>query len=291
MSKRLLAGGVVLLALAWVCPAQAQSGPGEPEYVSRQGVKYYAQPDDKGAVAEAEKKLAADPRNIELIFALGSAQAGIGRMREAIATYTRGLETNPNHPKLLLERGHRYVNLREFDKALGDLEPASQLTPKELGVWYHMGLARYFQDHFDQAAAVFARALELAQSEDNRVSSSDWLYMSYRRAGKSAEAVKVLERITAEMKVGAHEQFYLDRLLFYKGVKKESEVVPAGVPNDAESELRFDTVAYGVANWHFYNGNAAKAQECFRRILQGKAWAAFAFIGAEMEVSRQRTEH
>ena len=41
----------------------------EPEVVSPLGAKFYARADEKRAVAEAERKLAADPRNIDLILA------------------------------------------------------------------------------------------------------------------------------------------------------------------------------------------------------------------------------
>ena len=66
-------------------------GTAEPEAVSPTGAKFYANPDEKGAVAEAEKNLAADPKNIELIIKLGQAQASVWRYRDAIRTYTRGM--------------------------------------------------------------------------------------------------------------------------------------------------------------------------------------------------------
>src|SRR5258706_8643262 len=69
-------------------------------------------PDDKGVVAEAQKKLAADPKNPALFLALGNAQAGLQRMNEAIATFTKGLEVEPESVPLLLNRGHRYLNNR-----------------------------------------------------------------------------------------------------------------------------------------------------------------------------------
>jgi hypothetical protein len=40
-----------------------------------------------------------------------------------------------------------------------------------------------------------------------------------------------------------------------------------------------------VGNWHLYNGERAKAQEYFQRVLQGKVWVTWGFIGAEREVA------
>src|SRR5439155_1141471 len=54
------------------------------EYRSPAGVEYRAQR-DTGAIARAESALAADPRNVEKIIALGVAQSGVRQYREANA--------------------------------------------------------------------------------------------------------------------------------------------------------------------------------------------------------------
>src|SRR4029077_14974713 len=77
------------------------------EYRSPAGVEYRAQR-DTGAIARAESALAADPRNVDRIIALGVAQTGVRQYREAIATFTRGLQVAPNNALLYRWRGHRY---------------------------------------------------------------------------------------------------------------------------------------------------------------------------------------
>ena len=70
----------------------------------------------------------------------------------------------------------------------------------------------------------------------------------------------------------------------------EQAIVPPEPPrdgSDTEAELRFDTVAYGVGNWHLYNGDAAKAREYFERVLQGKVWITWGFVGAEREMAKK----
>ncbi|HTX39998.1 MAG TPA: hypothetical protein VME43_33495 [Bryobacteraceae bacterium] len=59
----------------------------------------------------------------------------------------------------------------------------------------------------------------------------------------------------------------------------EAQITPPEPPrdgSDTKAELRFDTVDYGVGNWHLYHGEKAKAQEYFRRLLQGKVWVTLA---------------
>jgi hypothetical protein len=108
--------------------------------------------------------------------------------------------------------------------------------------------------------------------------------MSYRRAKRDSEAAGVLERITSAIKVEENKS-YLDLLLFYKGQKRESDILAP----DKLADLDAATIGYGVANWHYYAGNKATGLEYFQRIVKGKAWAAFGFIAAETELVRNRS--
>ena len=93
----------LLTLLAPLCLLQAV------EYRSPAGIEYRSQP-DTGAIARAESALASDPRNIDRIIALGIAQSGVRRYREAIETFTRGLQIAPNNALLYRWRGHRYLS-------------------------------------------------------------------------------------------------------------------------------------------------------------------------------------
>src|SRR6266487_6274589 len=86
------------------------------EYRSPAGVEYRAQR-DTGAIARADSALAADPRNVDRIIALGVAQSGVRQFREAIATFTRGLRVAPKNALLYRWRGHRYLSTRQFDRS------------------------------------------------------------------------------------------------------------------------------------------------------------------------------
>jgi hypothetical protein len=76
---------------------------------------------------------------------------------------------------------------------------------------------------------------------------------------------------------------YFNLLLFYKGLKKESDVA-----SPEKTDLDAATTGYGIGNWHLYSGNKAKAREYFDRIVSGESWAAFGFIASEAELSRMR---
>lgn len=287
--------------LIFVCSAgqvQAQTprqaSQGAFEVTSLLGRKLYAQPDDAAVIA-ARKKLAADPKNVSLVVALSQAQAGRRQYREAVATCTKGLAFAPKSADLYIERGHREVGLREFRAAERDLAHAASLDPTKLDAFYHLGLAHYFQGQFAAAAESFGKARALAKNNDSLIDCTNWLYVSLRRAGKTAEAVQALKRITPDVKnTEPHLLFYLRLERFYQGVMSEKDVLPAkpADPNDTEAELAFDTVTYGVANWHLYNNHDTKrATALFREVVTGNAWNAWGFVGSEVELARSRAVH
>ncbi len=276
--------------LSRATPARQSETRGALELTSKLGRKLYALPDD-AAVAEARKKLAADPKNPKLVLALSLAEAGRKQYREAVATCTKGLSASPNDAELLIERGHREVGLREFAAAQRDLQRAASIDPKQLGAFYHLGLAHYFQGQFAAAADAFRKGLALAKSNDDVIDCSNWLYVSLRRANKPEEAAAVLKRITPEMKnKEPHLAFYLRLLRLYQGAMPEQQVLPPKPtnPNDTEAELAYDTVAYGVGNWHLYNHDPKRAGELFKQVMTGDAWNAWGFVGSEVELARMK---
>ncbi len=280
---------LALTALLFTISTPAQTPEAKPEITSLLGVKHFANADEKGEIPAAEQKLAADPKNIDLVIALGRAQANVWRYNDAIATYTRGIQLAPNDARLYRHRGHRYISTRQFDKAVGDMSRAAKLNDKDFDIWYHLALAHYLKGQFAKAADAYERCRQVAEADttdkrdDSVIAVSDWLCMTYRRMNKPAEAAKVLERITPEMKVKENKS-YFDRLLFYKGLKKEEELVNV----EKATDLEIATVGYGLGNWHLYNGNRAKAEEIFRKIVSGKYWPAFGFIAAEAELARAK---
>ena len=274
-----------VFALAAAAPAQTR-----PETTSKLGTKFYSLADEKGAVAGAQKNLAADTKNPDLLLKLAQAQISVWQDREAVETLTRALAISPQNADLYTERGHRELPLREFARARTDLSRAAALNPKNMAAYYHLGLAHYFLGEFTPAADAFRHAVETAPNTDERINSTNWLYAALRRAKRTAEAAKALEAIPPEMtNQEPHTRFYLNLVRFFQGRMSESEALPPEPPagnTDPEVELPFDTVAYGIGNWHLSGGDTAKAQEYFHRILKGHVWITWGFVGAETEIQR-----
>lgn len=252
-------------------------------------------------LAEAQARFDEDPEDPENIIWLGRRLAYLWRYQDAIDVYTRGIELHPDNHKLYRHRGHRYITVRELDRAVADLERAAELiegvpdevepdgAPNERGIprstshsniWYHLALAYYLQGEFEQAARAWESCMEFSKNDDMLVATSDWLYMTYRRLGRDQDAARVLEAIHEDMDI--IENFaYHKRLLMYKGLVDPEELLD---PNADELDLA--TQGYGVANFYYVNGEEEKAREILERVLEGEYWAAFGYIAAEADIAR-----
>ena len=250
----------------------------------------------------ARRDLAGAPHDPDKVVWLGRRTAYLGRYREAIAIYSRGLRQHPDEPHLLRHRGHRYISVRELDRALADLHRAATVLegrPDEIepdgmpnrhgiprstlqgNVWYHLALAHFLKGDFDKAAAGFGRALDVATNDDSVVASADWLYMALRRAGRHDEAARVIERIRPEMEILENDAYHR-RLLMYKGLVAPETLLAEG----SADPVQIATQGFGVGHWYLLEGDREAARRVFERVLAGSSWSAFGYIAAEAELSR-----
>jgi tetratricopeptide (TPR) repeat protein len=252
---------------------------------------------------EALKKCRENPDDPDALIWLGRRTAYLGRYRDSIVIYSRGLKAHPEEPKLYRHRGHRYITLRRFDLAVDDFEKAATLIegkPDEVepdglpnerntpvsslhfNIWYHLGLAYYLSGRFEDALRAYRSCMEVSKIPDKIVATSHWLYMTLRLLGKEREAADVLEPIEEGMDV-IENQNYQDCLLMYKG---RTDVEALMEKAREQGTLGLVTIGYGVANWYNYNGELGKAKAILEEILDTGSWAGFGYIAAEADLKR-----
>jgi tetratricopeptide (TPR) repeat protein len=262
--------------------------------------------DREQRLAEARTRFDAAPDDPETVIWLGRRSAYLGRYRDAIAVFSRGIEKFPTEPRLFRHRGHRFVTTRRFDAAIADLETAGRLVanrPDEVepdglpnarnlptstlnsNVWYHLGLARYLKGDFERALAAYRECAKFSTNPDMLVATNHWLYMTLRRLGRDSEAAEVLEPILEGMDVIENRDYHRLLLMYQAKLSPESLLAEAA---DAGNAVGVATVGYGVGNWHLYNGRPQEAVALFRKVLAGGSWASFGYIAAEAEVARLR---
>jgi tetratricopeptide (TPR) repeat protein len=244
-----------------------------------------------------------DRQNADAQIWFGRRTAYLGRFREAIAIYTVGIAQHPDDARFYRHRGHRYITLREFDRAIADLEKAAALVkgfPDEVepdgqpnargiptstlhsNIWYHLALAYYLKGDYAKAIPAWRTTRDVGKNPDNLVSASHWLYTSLRRAGRAAEAAAVLTPIRADLAVIENASYH-SLLLLYKGERSADDVLKAAGEGAAATAVR-----YGVSVWHLYNGREAEARKLWETITSGADWPSFGFIGAEVDLARKR---
>jgi hypothetical protein len=257
-------------------------------------------------LAQAKRAYDHTPTNPDSIIWLGRRTAYLGRYREAIEIYSRGIALHPADARLYRHRGHRYISVRELDHAVADLTRAEELIhgkadetepdglPNARGIptstlhsniRYHLGLAHYLKGDYERALRPYQDDVDAHVNSDMLVATSHWLYMTLRRLGRREEASRVLDVIAPEMDV-IENRSYHRLLLMYKGLLPPDSVLAN--PGGGDAALQDVTVSYGIGNWHLYNGRREQARQIFERILSTTQWAAFGYLAAEAEVARWR---
>ncbi len=257
-------------------------------------------------LAEAQKNYNANPEDLNNIVWLGRRTAYLGLYKEAIKIFSKGIKKHPNSPELYRHRGHRYVSIRKFDKAIRDFERAAQLAagrkietepdglPNKMNIplsnlqfniYYHWGLAHYLKGEFDKAVPIYQKCMEYSDNDDLITATADWMYMTYRRLGQEDKAEQVLDKIHSDMKIIENDA-YFKRLLMYKGEVEPSELLDLE-NNDPDQLLNLVTQGYGVGNWYFYNGDERTAREIFQKIVGTAYWSAFGYVAAEADLYRK----
>ena len=245
-----------------------------------------------------------DNPNEENTIWLGRRLAYLYRYHEAVEVFSDGLARFPESYRLYRHRGHRYITLREFDKAIADFEKAVELAagqPVEIeldgapnaagiplsntqfNIYYHLGLAYYCAGDFENAVDAYRECLRWSNNNDLMVATVDWLYMTYRRLGRDQEAAELLDRVPDDLELIENDTYY-KRLMMYKGLLNPDELLdPESVESDNPG-VTLATQGYGVANWYYYNGDIMEAKGVFEQIVAYDSWSAFGYIAAEADL-------
>jgi len=295
----------------WVRPLEPNADE-TVQYVSPEGERYRAL-GENDAIRRARTALGGDYGNSAAVMALGVAQSGQRQFREAIGTFTRGLEglqqrggelrvlqqrvlqqrdlqqrglqLRVEEAMLLRWRGHRYLSVREFAKANADLLRGLALDSTNYGILFHLGVLRFAEGRHAEAAAYFRRAQPVAPDGGERAASTDWLWMALMRSGRASEAAAMLaERIDQrpDPKPAPPGYAYVSRLKLYRGELSPDSLIS---PADTDPTSRA-TLSYGLGNWYLVRGDTTRARAAFRAAVQSGGWAGFGFIVAERELMR-----
>lgn len=321
--------GCALLATLAACSAPAEpaapAGP-QPEATSLLGDELYPIPVDpeknaelQQGLADALARLQADPTSRDALVEYGRRLSSVNRFKDAVETFSLGLQRWPDDVKLLRFRGHRYITLRQFDLAVADLARAAELMqgqpdevepsvpPNALGVdldtlqenvWYHLALAHFLRGEFETALDTWERGLAAAPNDDGRAMFINWIAASSGRAALDARAAGKMEH-AAKLRGRAGKALaglrqglivleytsYLSLAQMWRG-QESAGALYREIRREGLDSVDFATVGFGVANWFLCNGDEPRAKQILEQVCRGGAWQAFGHIAAEAELAR-----
>ena len=252
-------------------------------------------------LADARAVWKQDRNDADALIWVGRRTGYLGRYREAIGIFSDGIARHPADTRMYRHRGHRYLTVREIDRAIADFEKAAELMagqpdaiePDGLpnarniptgtlhsNVWYHLALGYYLEGDFGRAAVIWTRARDSLDIPDNLVAASYWLYLSLRRAGRPDDAAEVLRPITADLDVIENTEYH-QLLRMFQGERTPEDLLASAGDDSGGSATR-----YGVSAWFLVNGRPDEAESLWMALLEGTDWPSFGYLAAEAEVAR-----
>ncbi len=257
-------------------------------------------------LSEVKAHYEKDSVNADNIIWLGRRTAYMGRYHEAIAIFSKGIQLHPADARFYRHRGHRYLTLRCFDKAIADFKQAAQLVkgkPDETepdglpnakniptstlqsNIWYHLGLCYYINAEYKNALTAYKQCLRVSKNNDMYVAAANWLYITLRKLEKKKEAAKLLKTIADDMELIENKDYHQVLMLY----KQETDFAdPVAYLSQSKENLGLASFGFGLGNYLLLNGKREQARKVFELITSSTQWAAFGYIAAEAELAKMK---
>ncbi len=240
-----------------------------------------------------------DPENIDNLIWYGRWTAYSGDFRKAIKIYSEGIKKSPLDARLYRHRGHRYISVRAFDLAIADLQKAAKMingntdeiepdgqpnalniptSTLQTNIWYHLGLAHYLQHDYNAAKTAYEQGIEASTTDDMLVAFLHWYYMTLSMLGLNDEAKDAVATIPEKQSIIENLAYY-NMCLLYNGTLKLEEL-----QSEEFSDIMNEAAKYGIANWHYYNGDELTGKSLLQGIKNGDSWASVGYIAAEADL-------
>jgi tetratricopeptide (TPR) repeat protein len=128
--------------------------------------------------------------DVEVLTALGMAQARIGRTEDALATFARAREVDPTNPMILVNAGTVYLMRGDRARARQAFEAALDIDDGVARAHNSLGVIAAQEGRMDEAIARWQRAVALNPRDYQGLFN---LGMTLRKQGRDREAREYLE--------------------------------------------------------------------------------------------------
>lgn len=247
---------------------------------------------------EAKDIYEKDSSNADAIIWYGRRTAYLGNYMKAIEIFSKGINIHPGDARMYRHRGHRYITVRCFDKAIIDFKKATRLIkgkPDETepdglpnakniptstlqsNIWYHLGLAYYLNGEYKKAVKAYRECLVVSKNPDMYVATANWIYITLLKLKRTKEAEKLLSTIITNEEL-LESGDYLKILLLYRQKTDRNDPV---IEIENNTTLSSASYGFGLGNYLLERGKNEQAKNVFQKVVNGNQWSSFGFIAAE----------
>ncbi len=198
--------------------AASQPKGGAAQTLADDGWNRYTKGDLAGAAAKLEEAAAAPAAASWITYALGYAQFGQGRTKEAVASWEKVRAAAPDFEGVYLDLANGYLTLSDPVHAVSVLRVAEQRWPNDLKVLNAIGTLQVRQQVLDDAIHTFQKAID-ANTKDptaylNIARTYELRYYKMRRysrpggaqAANPEDAKRAIENYEAYLKHGGPDK-------------------------------------------------------------------------------------
>jgi lipoprotein NlpI len=259
-----------ILAVVIAAASSAFAGPASDELLASARDKLDRR-DYAGALADADKAVAADPGNAACNGIRAMVRDARREFDNAIDDYSHVIKLLPESPGAYQSRGEDYFRVGEFKKSVADFDKVIELKPDNAPYHWQRGISLYYAGEFDRGAKQF----ELHKTVNpNDVENAVWHFLCVSRLRGVAEARKVLIPIQGDGRVPMMQVYDL-----FAGKGTAKAVMDAAEAGNATDADRKRQLFYAHLYLGLYAVSAGDAAEAKKHVLQAEKLADDDYMG------------
>lgn len=149
------------------------------------------------ALADAEKSLALNPKNVESLNVRGLVMREFKKdANAAIADFTQAISLDPKYYYALYNRGYTFGFIGKNNEAITDFSKASEISPTNPAPLYARAMIYQKQERFTEAIADFSKVIALNEKHADSYAQRAFSY--YSQAKKMTDPQVPLARADVE---------------------------------------------------------------------------------------------
>lgn len=200
--------------------------------------------------------LAEEPTDAKGYLIRGLQKSKEGKLSEAAADLTKGIEKDPKNADLYSARGGVYFMLGKIKESVADFDKQIELNPTDANGHWRRGISLYYVGEHDKGRKQFEGYEKV---DTNDVENAVWHFMCVAKKDGLEKARKSILKIGKDRRPILMEVYEM-----FKGTLKPADVLAAAEKGDLSDAQRNGARFYAhlyVGIYHDLSGDKKKAAE------------------------------